>query len=149
MTVRIDRFDREVFAFNPSQLPQTLAEAIDVRVRCDGEPTNARPFGLRPRRERPCSRRAAEQRDEISPPHRLLPSRATAMIPPNDRRALARRATAGWRPDSVQPPPVPEVFPDATKNFRVVLTSRFTPWEIRNVGQVTQGRSRQAPAALG
>src|SRR5262245_11975849 len=67
MTVRIDRFDREVFAFNPSQLLQALAETIDVGMRCDGEPANARTFGLRARRERPCGRRAADKRDELAP----------------------------------------------------------------------------------
>src|SRR5262245_5481525 len=69
MTVRIDRLDREDFAFNPSELPQTLAETIDVGVRRDGEPAHARTFGLRARRERPRRRRAADKRDEVAPLH--------------------------------------------------------------------------------
>src|SRR5262245_8947553 len=77
MTVRIDRFDREVFAFNPSQVPQALAETVDVGVRCDGEPANARTFGLRTRRERP-RRRAAKQRDEVAPPDHSITSSARA-----------------------------------------------------------------------
>src|SRR5262245_12354089 len=74
MTVRIDRFDREVFAFNPSQLPQALTETIDVGVRCDREPANARTFGLRPRRERPRRCCAAEQRDELAALHSITSS---------------------------------------------------------------------------
>src|SRR5262245_47918224 len=74
MTVPIDRFDREVFAFNPSQLPQALAETIDVGVRCDGEPANARTLGLRTRRHRPRNRRAAEQRDERAALHSITSS---------------------------------------------------------------------------
>src|SRR5262245_43657757 len=90
MTVRIDRFDREVFAFNPSQLPQALPETIDVGVRRDGEPANARTFGLRPRRHRPhCC--AADQCDELAPPDHSITSSArpisgSGMVRP---RALA------------------------------------------------------------
>src|SRR5262245_6030660 len=84
MTVRIDRFDREVFAFNPSQLPQALAETIDVGVRCDGEPANARTLGLRTRRHRPRNRRAAEQRYELAPlqlcSHSITSSAATSNL---------------------------------------------------------------------
>src|SRR5262249_30347458 len=80
MTVRIDRFDREVFAFNPSQLPQALAETIDVGVRCDGEPANARAFGLRARRKWPRRRGAADQRYELAAPHSITSSAATCNV---------------------------------------------------------------------
>src|SRR5262245_21454356 len=57
---------------------------------------------------------------------------------------LARRLVAG----RLQSPPVPEVLPVVTKNFRVSPDVNLL-LGTRNVGQVTQGRSRQAPAALG
>src|SRR5262249_41499908 len=89
MTVRIDSFDREVFAFNPSQLPQALAKTIDVGVRCDGEPANARTFGLCARRERPRGR-AAEQRDELAPSHSITSSARASRVAGTFRpRALA------------------------------------------------------------
>src|SRR5262245_25157818 len=46
--------------------------AADVSDRLDG------PLGLRPRRERPCRRRAADQRHELAPPHHSITSSARA-----------------------------------------------------------------------
>src|SRR5262245_12495557 len=113
MTVRIDRFDREVFAFNPSQLPQALAETVDVGVRCDGEPANARTFGLRGRRYGPRRCRAAEQRDERAPPHSITSSARASMLGGTSRpSALAvlrlitsSNLTGAWTGSSLGFPP--------------------------------------------
>src|SRR5262245_4558787 len=98
MTVRIDRFDREVFAFNPSQLPQALAETIDVGVRCDGEPANARTFGLRPRRQRP-RRRATEQGYQLAPSyvgHGLPLGTRCASLPHAEVAPEGTSRSLGW-----------------------------------------------------
>jgi hypothetical protein len=50
----------------------------------------ALPRLLRPRRERPCGRRAAEQRDELAPPHSITSSaRASSVAGTSRPSALA------------------------------------------------------------
>src|SRR4029079_19378198 len=68
----------KVLALDVSELPQSVLASIDVRVwpanprqktNAD-EPTRL----LRPRCERPCRSRAAEQRDELAPSHSITSS---------------------------------------------------------------------------
>src|SRR5207244_12873510 len=75
--------DRNVAPFDEAGLLQTLLERlreywIDIGWKA-AEITDHgyRPL-LRPRRYRPCSRRAAEQRDELAPPDHSITSSARA-----------------------------------------------------------------------
>src|SRR3984893_2825246 len=79
LVVRPAIFDGHVFALDMAGLAQALAEranTVGVLVaRCEvEEPDHRHRLLLRPRRERPCGRRAAEKRNEIPPPHGVRPS---------------------------------------------------------------------------
>src|SRR5439155_8126844 len=72
-------FDRHVRSFNISGLGQALAERAQTRCpevrRCTAEKADYRHRRLlRARGERPRSRRAAEQRDELTPSHSITSS---------------------------------------------------------------------------
>src|SRR5262245_40617272 len=75
-----------VTAIDPSQLLQPLLQGrhatLPLRVVLGEDGEHADPARLvrllRPRRERPCGRRAAEQRDELAPPHHSITSSARA-----------------------------------------------------------------------
>src|SRR5207245_882356 len=69
-------FDRYVLALDIAGVFEALAkctQTIRIRVRRCGEedPDYRHRCLLRARRERPCRRRAAEQRDELAPPHSI------------------------------------------------------------------------------
>src|SRR5215475_3468641 len=80
---RIAIFDQDVAASRPSELPEPLSEILKITLRVRvilGDPQqyrdpphsdHRRRWLLRPRRERPRGRRAAEQRDELAPPHSI------------------------------------------------------------------------------
>src|SRR5215831_2313888 len=76
-------FDQDVLALDEARFLQTLAERGD-QVREVGErgvpqETNNRHRALlRPRRERPCGHRAAEQSDELAALHHSITSSARA-----------------------------------------------------------------------
>src|SRR5262245_62062351 len=72
-------FDRKVMTFHVARVPQALARR--GRPVCVGawrgtvQEPNDRHCRLRPpRRDRPCRRRAAEQRDELAAPHSITSS---------------------------------------------------------------------------
>src|SRR5262245_21156989 len=76
-------FNPDVLAVDIADLFQPLsktAQKFGGHVeRSRVEPAdNWHPSLLRPRRERPCGRRAAEQRDELAPPHHSMTSSARA-----------------------------------------------------------------------
>ena len=72
------KFDPEIAAFRPPQLRERIPERRDLRLRsrialrkAHQHADQPHPFGLlRTRRDRPC-RRAAEECDELAPPHGL------------------------------------------------------------------------------
>src|SRR5262249_47761432 len=71
--------DAEILALNPSKLPERLHECRQIRFshrigRRKAHQHADTPRLLRPRRERPCCSRAAEQRDELAPPHSITSS---------------------------------------------------------------------------
>ena len=67
--------DRDVLALDVTGFAETLPERFHKMCRrcrgCDTEKTDGWPL-LRARRERPSCRRAANERDELSPSHRVL-----------------------------------------------------------------------------
>ena len=66
-------FDLDCLAFDIAELAQTLADVIDVARQRRRMKAHEADLGrlclLRASRERPCSGRAAEKRDEFAPPH--------------------------------------------------------------------------------
>src|SRR5262245_19047444 len=77
--LRIPIFNRKIATFDPAELAQPLHKSSDPltfgRRRGGPQVTDSRqlPRLLRPHRERP-HRRAAEQRDELAPPHSMTSS---------------------------------------------------------------------------
>jgi hypothetical protein len=68
LTVRPTVFDRDVLALKPLQ--ERIYERLVLLWRSAIKESNHRHRGLlRPRRQRPSDRRAAEQRDELTSPH--------------------------------------------------------------------------------
>src|SRR5262249_46929101 len=131
MTVRIDRFDREVFAFNPSQLPQALAETIDVGVRCDGEPANARTFGLRARRKRPSGCTTKRRYELTASPGPMPPALPTpppgtpdcCIRPPgrNEMTAIPPPIISSKEVAQKQAPPLPPQNLPSGSNFFIIV----------------------------
>src|SRR5262249_51196270 len=79
--VRMPQFDGYIASFDIAQVVQALAErcqAIRCRWSSRAQPSDNRPL-LRACRKRPRSRRAAEQRDEVAPPHSIT-SAATSSL---------------------------------------------------------------------
>src|SRR6516225_7314757 len=79
MTLSPAVFDSHVLAFDIAGFLQALAKSTHhIRIfsgECAIEKSDHRHRGLlRARRERPCSRRAAEQRDELPAPHSMTSS---------------------------------------------------------------------------
>src|SRR5215510_107442 len=77
--------DHDVLTLDKASFVQSMANNGDrMRIgsgRTAAEESNHRqPTLLRARPERPCSRRAAEQRDEISPPHSITSSAARSSV---------------------------------------------------------------------
>src|SRR5262249_27185187 len=78
--------EADVVAFLPAELLHRLPERREPRLRFGvalgpgrDDPDPPHPLALlRPRREWPCGRRAAEQRDELAPPHHSITSSARA-----------------------------------------------------------------------
>src|ERR1700720_3100241 len=74
---RIAIFDQDVAAGRPSELPEPLPAILKITLRVRvvlGNPQQSRvPWHsirlLRPRRDRPIGRRAAEKANEVSSPH--------------------------------------------------------------------------------
>src|SRR5260370_30075483 len=78
--------DRQILALDVAGFTKTLAECgqiactIDRRPRATEEPDHRHRGLLRPRRKRPRSRRAAEQRDELAAPHSITSSASTSRV---------------------------------------------------------------------
>src|SRR5262249_32282105 len=79
--------DLQVAAFAPAQLSQGLSERCDARFRfrivlsrAHEHADHALSLLLRPRRERPRSSRAAEQRDELAPFHSMTSSARASSV---------------------------------------------------------------------
>src|SRR5262249_5492748 len=101
-------FDREIATVDPTKFPQPLNESgkqlAATRRRGRAQEPNGRQFSrlLRARRKRPSCRRAAEQRDELAPPHGSPlvgggpehSSRGLAAVIPAASREAARKARA-------------------------------------------------------
>jgi hypothetical protein len=70
LTIRPTIFDRNVLALDVTNVGEALPESANVNRRLAGrsaaEESDHRHWLLRPRRKRPRSRRAAEQRDELT-----------------------------------------------------------------------------------
>src|SRR6516164_5765091 len=85
---RITIIDQDVAAGRPSELPEPLPETLKITLRVRVVLGDSQQYGdpphlvalLRARRERPRSRRAAEQRDEGPAPHSITSSAATSSL---------------------------------------------------------------------
>src|SRR5262245_11021800 len=85
MTARPAKLDGDVLAFHEAEVVQALAERRgEVRGvlwrPAAHESDHWQPRLLRPCRERPRRRRAAEQRDEIAPPHSITSSARASRV---------------------------------------------------------------------
>src|SRR5262245_18322145 len=83
MVVRPTILDGDALAFEKSGVVKALSESIDYVCETTGrcaskKPDHRHPRLLRPCRQRPRRRRAAEQRDDLSPPHHSITSSARA-----------------------------------------------------------------------
>src|SRR5262249_31786864 len=91
---RITIIDVDVASLRPSEPFELLPKRLYLRIVVAREHPDA-PDGahlLRPRRERPCRRRAAKQRDELAPPHSITSSaseiRLSEILTPSDFAVL-------------------------------------------------------------
>src|SRR5262249_51962697 len=85
-TLRPAILDRDIPPLAPAQLTQPLHKGAGPLALCCSRARAQKPNGrqlaglLRARRERPCCRRATEQRDELAPLHSITSSaRASSM----------------------------------------------------------------------
>src|SRR5262249_49356071 len=123
LTARVSEFDVCALSFDPSKVAQPVSERIDlscdrgVGLACQHtDPT--RPTSLLSAyRERPRSRRAAEKRDELAPPHSITSS-----------------ARASRRSGTVSPSALAVLRLIANSNFVGCITGRsagFSPLRMR------------------
>src|SRR5262249_51347550 len=74
-SVSVAVFDEKVLSFNPSELAHAAAEAVDVRMRRDGEPADAgAPRLLRARGAGPTGGERADKGDKFAPLHSIASS---------------------------------------------------------------------------
>src|SRR5262249_3660315 len=116
--------DLDIASFNPAQALEASQQRCDIRLSLRiplGVPHEhadaPHPLGLmRPRRERPCRHRAAEQCDEVAPFHPSPRPHAAAAVrdgrgtwlasnKPDERLAAWLRFSWRFPGDSLQPPP--------------------------------------------
>src|SRR5262249_36818690 len=84
ITLRPAIIDLDITALDPAEFMEGLLKRLYACLpfvvvgNRHKYPEPSHPFGLRARRERPCRRRAAEQCDEVAPPHYSITSSASA-----------------------------------------------------------------------
>src|SRR5262249_12300982 len=72
-SIAIRIVEGDVLAFEVTEIAQPVTEGVPVERVVDNADALDLPRLLRPRRERPRGRRAAEQYDELAPPHCPMP----------------------------------------------------------------------------
>src|SRR5262245_24343798 len=85
LTIGPTIFDRDVLAFDVATFAQTLSKRIEIvgirrSRRAVEKPDDGDPRLLRPRRERPRRRGAAEQRDELATSHSITSSACASNV---------------------------------------------------------------------